>query len=168
MDLILTRIPSAEIEVVLSSQSSIKQAIEDAQVERTLDLEESWSGLHFMLSGEFPVPEYEARRRGISWDANSLENAIMGGKATAYRTVFGPVRYLSPDRVARLAEELSKVSLDDFRAWYDPDELLENRIPPAIWQRPKAFEWLMDRFVQLVDYYHAAAANGDGLLIHVS
>lgn len=169
MDLVMVRVSSADAENIIKSESAIGQALATAGADQVLNLDEAWSGLHFVLTGEFPVPHHEAQHRDIPWDPSSLENALMGGDLTPHMSISGPTRYMSPDQVRRMAEALAAVSIDKFREWYDADELLGNRIPPERWRHAdSAFVWLADYFVRLVAHYKAAAASGDGLLIAIS
>jgi len=166
MGMRLVRVPTTDAVDFSTHATAVRQALERADNDRILDLDEAWAALHFVLTSEYPIPRDEALRRGVAWDDDSLENVLMGGSDTAYRTSGGAVRYVAPESVERMGEKLSELSPDEFRNWYDADELLENDVPPGTWdQEGESLEWLVAYYQRLVDFYRNAAANREGLLI---
>jgi Domain of unknown function (DUF1877) len=152
----------------LSSAEGIQSLIKHAQnqADHILNLDESWCAIHFVMTGEHPIPKDEAQRRGISWNDDSLENVIMGGISTPYKTSLGVARYLNSQQVARIAGKLDQLPVDKFKEWYDPEALIEGQIPPENWDEGiTARDWLVDYFKKLVEFYKAAADFGDGILI---
>jgi hypothetical protein len=91
----------------------------------------------------------------------------MGGEPTAYQTTFGPACYLEPEIVSLMADKLSGISADDFRARFDADDLLDEKIPPMIWDEDESLVWLTEHFANLARFYQNAALTGDGLLIYI-
>lgn len=154
----------------LHDAESVHRVIAQARKEsRTLDLNESWAALHFLLTSEYPLPRYEAVERGIVWDDDSLENVLMGGDSTAYRTSFGVARYLSPSQVRRMYAQLSKLAVEEFIQRYDAETFIEEGIPPD--RSDDSLEtrhWLEQAFKSLVEFYRLAATNDDGVLIYFS
>ncbi|MBD2500376.1 DUF1877 family protein [Anabaena azotica FACHB-119] len=73
----IVRVSREDGEKSLNSSKIVEKIIQN-QSEHVLDLDESWYGIHFVMTGEYPIPKDEAQRRGISWDNNSLENVILG------------------------------------------------------------------------------------------
>jgi hypothetical protein len=168
MDAYMLRVPGYRGRALLDSLEEVQHAIRWAETHRDhkLELGEAWAGLHFLLTGELPIPREEALSRGVSWDENSLENVLMGGRTTPYLTSWGPARYLSPYEVARLASKLSKVSVNTIRNHYDPKGLSEEHIPPDTWDEPGTREWLASSYSKLICFYAEAASTQDGLLIY--
>jgi hypothetical protein len=170
MDAFLVRVPKADADGVLKSADVVRKIIESAEDngDFKLDLGEYWAALTFMLSGEMPIPKHEALRLGISWDNDSLENVLMGGEPTPFKASFGPARSVDPEQVARLATKLADLSVDEFMKWYDPKELLKERIPPETWDDQSETRALIGHvFEELVAFYKRAAAHGDGILIYL-
>ena len=169
MDAHLVRILPSEARELFKSAYTVRQLIKNVEHEsnRFLSLQEAWAGLHFLISGELPLPQYEANKKGVSWSKTSLENIIMGGVPTAYMTTFGPACYLEPEIVSLMADKLSGISTDDFRARFDADDLLSEGIPPMIWDEDQSLAWLTEHFVNLARFYQNAALTGDGLLIYI-
>ncbi len=170
MNAYLIKIAQVNSESVIRSADAVQKTIKDAQnnTNRILNLDESWCGIHFVMTGEYPIPRQEALQRGISWDDDSLENVLMGGSPTQYRTKLDVARYLKPKEVAKVAEKLSNLTVKQFEEWYDPEALMEEHIPPEIWDEgsePRG--WLISYFMKLVEFYKATTASGEGLLIYI-
>jgi Domain of unknown function (DUF1877) len=167
MDAFLTRLPE-DAGARIADPSVVRSAIAEAQGDpsRQLSLEEAWAGLHFTLTAEYPIPRQEAEKIGMSWNDESLENAIMGGKATTFQSSYGPARYLSPDLVAGISARLQQIDTEDFRSRYDAEGLEEEQIPPAGWDNKERLDGLIDAFEKLRNFYSEAANQHHGILIH--
>lgn len=135
MNAYLLRISKADSVSILGSADTVRSAIKHAynDTHRILNLGESWCGIHFVITGDYPIPKQEALQRGISWDDDSLENVLMGGSPTPYHTSVDVSRYLKPKEVAQMAEKLSNLTVEQFEEWYDSQALMEEHIPPEIW-----------------------------------
>ena len=166
IDCVLVQIPIEEQSALAGDAAAIWQIIERSEQNgRRLELGEAWGGLHFVLSGEVPIPKQEALRRGISWDDDSMENVLFGGMEVPYVTSWGLARYLEPATVARMARQLSAISLQEFQDRYDPEALQDEGIPPDAWEEPETRDWLAARFLELVEFYKNAALKRAGILI---
>ena len=164
----LSPLPALESGAVLDPETMrhVDRALADPAA--TLDLGDAWAGVHYTLSAEVPMPRPEAERRGIEWNPESTENAIMGGRLTGRDDVMGGSRWLSPDETATVARVLAPISEDQFRSWYDVEGLVEADIAPPVWNSdPRAVDWLTQSFVRLKDFYARAAAARHGVLITI-
>jgi hypothetical protein len=127
--------------------------------DRYLDVDKAWHGIHFLLTGE------------AGGGALPLRNAVLGGTKLGDVDVgYGPARFLTPDEVKKVAEALSNISEDDLRAGYDPSALEAAEIYPTIWEREgdEALEYLMDNYVELVEFFQEAARCGDAMLLYLN
>jgi hypothetical protein len=171
MNAYLLRISPQEAETIITDVEAIGQVIKRAWylLDRHLDLDMAWYGIHFVItSGEVPIPKYEAQKRDISWDDNSLENVLMGGIPTPYEAFFGVVRYLPPEEVILMNGKLEQITEEKFRQLYDPQLLNEEQIPPGSWDAADVnCDWLLGYFQKLVKFYQTAALIGDGILIYM-
>jgi hypothetical protein len=166
----LVRVNTKDSEKIINSSEAVESVIKQAQnkTSHILNLDDSWCAIHFVMTGEYPVPKDEAQRRGISWNDDSLENVILGGSPTPYTTSWGVARYLNPQEVARMTEQLVSLTVDKFKEWYDPEELMEEQMPPGNWdESDEARDWLVNYFKKLVEFYRTAAGVGDGILIYM-
>jgi hypothetical protein len=162
---IIRVLPDTILNKHVSFDEIVKKSFDDPAT--CLDLDESWAGIHFTLTDEYPIPREDALQKGIAWDDTSLENVLMGGTATAHQGSYGRARYLTPQDVAFFAKKLDAISLEQFEQWYDAEWLLENHIPPEIWDEDDARGWLVSYFARLKDFYQGAASNSEGLLMYM-
>ncbi|MFM6849879.1 MAG: YfbM family protein [Terrabacter sp.] len=123
-----------------------------------LDLDKSWHGVHFLLTG-------------TDWaagDAGAAGGAILGGRPVGEDNGYGPARLLEPEDVGSVAAALGRVSDDDLRARFDPVEMQRLDIYPQVWDEADVLdEYLMPNVARLRDFYTQAAARGEGVLISV-
>jgi len=169
MDAYLVRVPSSDESNILRNAELVGKRLEQASREAGLrmDLGEAWAGLHFMLTGETPIPKQQAASRGVSWNDGSIENVLMGGDPTPYEASFGPARYVRASQVKYLTKELSNIDVEDFASRYDSEALMDEHIPPETWDNAgEAREWLTQSFIRLVNFYAMAAARDEGILVY--
>jgi Domain of unknown function (DUF1877) len=166
-DALLARVPGRQVDELLTSGEAVRATLRASEGEpgRSMTLED-WPAIHFVLTGEAPIPREEAIRRGIEWHDDALENALLGGVATPFGSSFGPARCLRPDEVSQMARELEAVDVDDLVEQFDPEALEEEGIPPPGWnEEPERADHLAAAVGELASFYRTAAAHGDGLLI---
>jgi hypothetical protein len=127
----------------------------DADDERMIDLDKSWHGIHYLLTGMAgPVPE-------------PLGQAIMGGMEIGEDLGMGPPRFLEAAVVRKIAEQLADVSDEILRVRFDPKQMDALDVYPKIWVRDgeEGFDWLCEYFREFAEGYGKAAARGDAMLI---
>lgn len=166
MDAFVISVPALPSQVG-ESTSAIRAAMAQNGPGRKLALDNSWAPLHFVLTGEFPIPRQKAEELGMSWNNDSLENAIMGGAATEVASSYGPVRYLSPAEVRRIARQLDGISPAEIKARTNPQELEQEGVLPEDWDAATAPDKLMALFSELRSFYHHAAERGDAILLYM-
>ncbi len=171
MDAYFVRINPINTESMTTSMIAVENAIEQAENQSgyVLDLEESWAAIHFTITSEYPIPKYEALQQKMSWDDTSLENVIMGRSKTLFEASFGAARYLNPQEVALMAEELNLFTVDKFKEFYDSKFMREEHIlPDYYWDDDNmTLDWLVSCFIKLVNFYSIAANVGEGILIYM-
>ena len=129
-----------------------------------VDLGEYWPALHYVLSGEAPMPRHVALARGVEWDDESVENALMGGEATPYEDGLTVARVLAPAAVRQLAQRLDSVT--PAALWDRVDDSIDEYLP-AEWPHAKKCAAVTSPFMRLVECFDAAASAGDGILLYV-
>ena len=170
MDGFVIAVSPAEGVELLRSEAAVAALIERSRTsaDERLQLDDAWAALHFLLTGEVPLPKDEALRRGLSWDDAALENVLMGGAATPFQGFYGAARYLDPAEVRRLAPKLAALNAVDFADRFEPAAFRRSNVQPAIWDdEVTARRWLAEHFWRLVRFYGAAAERERGLLIYM-
>jgi hypothetical protein len=125
--------------------------------EPELDLDKSWHGIHYLLTGT-------AWRIGEGAGA-----AILGGDEVGQDGGYGPARLLDPDAVRAIATALDALDVQTLRARFDPDAMAAADIYPAIWTNgTDEFDYLMTHFTELRRFYHAATVSGQAVLLGIT
>ena len=120
-----------------------------------LDLDKSWHGIHFLLSG-------------MDWEVRDVKtSAILGGTEHGDEFGYGPVRYLAVEQVQTIAKELQVVRMEQLQTEYDPARMSELEIYPDIWDDEIAKKYLLDYFAKLVQFYSNASNRKLAVLIAV-
>ena len=132
---------------------------------RRLVLEDSWAGLHFVLTNEVPVPRNVLEADDVAWIGEVVDEALMGG-TVASGSGWHAVRVHDVDRVRPIAHALSSITAAALRGHFDPQWFMENRIHPETWE-PADIDLLLDAFAQLRDFYQHAAAAGQGVELRI-
>jgi hypothetical protein len=165
MEFIGRRLSSAELRVVLDDPSAVDALLygdlddEDAEMpEPELDLGKSWHAIHYLLTG-------------TAWDTGDgvAGAAIFGGDEIGDDGGYGPARVLNPDLVRTVAAALDAVDAQTLRARFDADAMAAAQIYPNVWTRGAAdVNGFIAEFVELCQFYRAAADNGQAVLLAIT
>jgi hypothetical protein len=120
-----------------------------------LSLDKEWHGVHYVLCGE------------VEPGTALLSQAVLGGVALGEDdegfSGYGPARCFTPEKVAELAQALSRPELEsEAAARFDAPRMSQLDIYPG-W-RPSDKEGLMDALRRLRDFYSDAARKGRGIV----
>lgn len=127
--------------------------------DRSVEIDQSWHGLHFLLTGTADQGDEPA-----CYFMQGGENLDDDGYARALR----------PDQVRRFAAYLDAFTPAELIRRYDPARMTKLDIyPKAIWNRAaapgeSALEWLLGNYTQAQRFVQKAAAAGDGLIVNIS
>jgi hypothetical protein len=164
MGIVGRRLSSDELRTIRDDPSVIADLLwrdlEDEGTEMSeseLDLDKSWHGLHYLITGS-------------PWTVGEGAGAaILGGDNIGEDNGYGPARLLSPDAVRTIAAGLGTIDVETLRSRYDPDALTRSDIYPQIWDEDDCFDsYLAPYFVELCGFYRRAAANGDAVLLRLT
>ncbi|WP_033321448.1 YfbM family protein [Streptomyces yerevanensis] len=78
---------------------------------------------------------------------------------------YGPPRYLKPERVRLAAQALRTATYDQLIDGVNPAELTRAEVYPLGWDEPGALEWGRHWYEGLTEFFEAAAAADDALLV---
>lgn len=86
-----------------------------------LDIDKSWHGIHFILTGDI-------------WEgAPPARDVILGGEAVGKDVGYGPARFLSIEDVKNVHSYLLKIESNFIKENYNSEELGKNEIYPEGW-----------------------------------
>ena len=125
-----------------------------------LDLDKSWHGIHFLLTGT----SYEGEP--------PLDFIVRGGVQIAHAEVgIDPPRVLKSDEVQPIADALDRLPPDELRERFDPERMLHEGIYPDIWDHDPAEDdtlgYLIEHYTALRAFVRRAADRGDGLIVTI-
>ncbi|MGC4764489.1 YfbM family protein [Micromonospora sp. DT46] len=157
------RLSVEEMAAVLADPTAVDELIygdldDEAEMpEPELDLDKSWHGIHYLLTG-------------TAWEiGEGAGAAILGGDEIGQDGGYGPARLLDPYTVRVIATGLDAVDVETLRARFDPSAMAAADIYPAIWTNGiDEFDHLMLQFTELRRFYRAAAVNGQAVLLAIT
>jgi hypothetical protein len=125
---------------------------------KQFSLEKDWHVLHYVLNGTAEGGE------------GPLADSILGGKEipdVEGVMSYGPIRYLTPDRVAAVADALASVNPAELASKLDREDAESKQIYLAH-TLPDGWEYLPDLFRSFSAFYEDAARNGNAMLLDIS
>jgi hypothetical protein len=123
------------------------------------DLDKSWHGIHYCLN----KTEYEAEP--------PMDFIIDGGELAGNIEVgYGPARLIDSKTVKDIHERISKISVEQLRENYNPEEMEKLDIYPNIWVREneEGFEYIADYFETLKSFITHCSKHNLGMAVYLS
>jgi len=153
-----TSIPQQTLEQLLEDPDKVEELLypdDYSEPPNSMDLDKAWHGLHYLLTGDAECGE------------PPLSLAILDGTEIGPELDYGPARYLTADEVAAVAQALAALTPETLAQRFDPQDMQEKDIYPAIWDRDgdEELEYLQMFFPTLQQFYADAAARGE-VVIH--
>jgi hypothetical protein len=115
-----------------------------------LNIQKAWDGVHFLLTGD------------VSAGATPLANAVLGGQEIGPDLGYGPARFLTPEQVREVAAALASITPQEFEKRFNWTAMEKGEIYAV---HEDGAEWLRDAFERMQEYYQAAAAQGNAMLL---
>jgi hypothetical protein len=134
------------------------EAFIETEGPHSLDIDKSWHGIHYLLTGNASKPE-----AGIG-------QIILGGKEIGEDQGYGPAHYFTAEEVKELAVLLKKETPEKLAARYNPMAMQKADIYPEIWVRDdkEALEYLLEYYKRIVDFYARAAKHNQAILFVIN
>ena len=165
MVLIGRRVTADELRLVLDDPAQVSALLygdlddEDAEMpDPELDLDKSWHGMHYLLTG-------------TAWEVDEGAGAaILGGDEIGEDGGYGPARLLQPEAVRAVATALDAVDDETLRARFNPTMMMSAGIYPEIWtDDPEILDdYLMAYLDALRQFYRTAATHGQAVLLAIT
>ncbi|RYZ89029.1 MAG: DUF1877 family protein [Proteobacteria bacterium] len=156
----LLRVTEHELEGYLTDSSLLEDVV-FAEVKggnsKLVEIDKAWDGIVYLLTGQ-----------GIAKANHPLLRVLFSGQFIDEEQDlgYGPAHYLTPEQVATLNTEISKITVEYLRKSYDPKKMMELQIYPLIWEQEgdEAFTYLAENFNNLQRVYSDAATNGEAII----
>jgi hypothetical protein len=119
-----------------------------------LDLHKEWHSLHYLLTG-------------TAWDGDEPYcYLVKGGEEIGDDLGYGPARVLKPNQVKSFCDALSKVSAEDLKKRYKPEQMEEEEI--YAFNSGEGLKSISDSFNKLRKYVKEINDKNQGLMIYLT
>jgi Domain of unknown function (DUF1877) len=164
---IVRRLPDADVARLLSDPNLIddyvgsEEAPEGFSPFAELDLDKSWHGIHFLLTGS-------------AWEGEVPLNFLVSGGTPVGEVDlgYGPARALSSADVRVLNSALEALLPAELHSRFAPEAMMAADIYPAIWDRPLAEDdtrdYVVSYYESLREFVSETASAGEALLVFMS
>ncbi len=154
----LLRVSKTELEDYLKDSSLLEDKIYDDETENEnlVDIDKSWDGIIFLLTGQ-----------SLATAEHNLVRVLFSGQLIDEEQDlgYGPAHYLTPEQVAELNNEISKITIADLKQKFNPKKMTEQEVYPTIWDEgDDAFDYIADGFSTLQNVFADATKNGDAII----
>lgn len=125
------------------------------------DLEKSWHGIHYLLTG-------------TAWEGDPpLNFLVLGGRVVGDIDVgYGPAHALTAAETRSASDALGRLSDEELRGHFDPTAMMKQKIYPEIWDRDPdeddTLGYLMENVAALREFLTQVVARGQGLVVYIS
>ena len=159
------RVSQEELNGFLNNSETLENKInadESYEAEWFLDLDKSWDGINYILTGEIIG--------GLENEPNTLQRALFSfqiideGQDLGY----GPAQYLNPNQVKETYSELEKITDDVLKSKINGSEMNEIGIYPEIWTESESHEFLIDSFKEFKEFYKKASENSEAIITYLN
>lgn len=163
----LLRVSKTELEAYLNDSTLLEGKIynndsEDDENNTLVDIDKSWDGILFLLTGNSLANSYEHPLAKVLFSGQLIDEEQDLG--------YGPAHYLTPEQVVDLNNQISTLTEADLKKKYDPQKMTKQGVYPSVWQEgdDEEFGYLMDYFKMVQEVYSEAAKNGEAIITYVS
>ncbi|REE24835.1 uncharacterized protein DUF1877 [Winogradskyella pacifica] len=159
------RVSQEELNGFLNNSETLENKIyadESYEAEWFLDLDKSWDGINYILTGEIIG--------GLENEPNELQRALFSfqiideGQDLGY----GPAQYLNPNQVKETYSELEKITDDVLKSKINGSEMNEIGIYPEVWTESESHEFLIDSFKEFKEFYKKASENNEAIITYLN
>lgn len=153
----LLRVTKSELEDYLEDSSLLEGKIYDeAAHENLFDIDKSWDGIIFLLTGE-----------SLANAQHNLVRVLFSGQIIDEEQDlgYGPAHYLTAEQVVELNNEISVITIADLKEKFNPQKMIELEVYPTIWDEgDDAFDYVVDGFLTVQNVFANATKNGEAII----
>lgn len=115
-----------------------------------LDLDKSWDGIVFLLTGESSLSDSENELARIFFSGNIID----GDQDLGY----GPAHFHTSEEVSKIYNLISVILSETLKANYDAQKMEELEVYPSVWgESDEEVDYLIGYFNQLKAFYEEAS-----------
>lgn len=133
------------------------------QDESMIDIEKSWEGIYYLLTGQTMASTDEAvPPLSHIFNPNQMidEEQDMG---------YGPAMFATIAQVNDINNRLQQISTEDFASAFNGSKMNELEIyPSGIWDNEDTKDYLIEHFELLKKFYNSAADNKEAVIFFIS
>jgi len=157
----LLRASETELEAFLKNSSLLENKIYADEVEGLLDIDKTWDGIIFLLTGKGLNDSYDHPMARVLFSGQLIDDDQDLG--------YGPAHYLRPAEVKEINAKIASINRDELRKSFLPQKMTELEVYPTIWDEGEdTFDYLADNFKNIQDFYALAARNGEAVITYLS
>lgn len=158
----LLQVTDSELEKYLKDSALLEATIYDdeSENENLTDIDKAWDGIIFLLTGA-----------GIASSEHRLTRVLFSGQLIDEEQDlgYGPAHFLKSDEVLELNSEISKITIEDLKRRFDPDQMSKEGVYPEIWEEGEdAFDYLAEEFMVLQKTFANAAHSGEAIITFIN
>lgn len=151
-----TAVDAERTAALLRAPEQIIETLYDGYDAAQADLDKAWHAIHFVLNQ-------------APWGGEPPWGWVIFGGEPVSDDEDAPL-HVPADHVRQIAAALATLPADEFARRYDAQALADAEIyPDGIWLRDgdEAKEYVLSYYVELIEFYTAAAARGDSLFVSI-
>jgi hypothetical protein len=153
-------VTNEELQSFLTDSSLLEDKIyNDAANAQLEDLDKTWAGILFVLTGESMQTLTHPLGRVLFSGQLVDEDQDLG---------YGPAHYLTPAEVLELNQSLASLTEAQIRERYDGAKMNALGIYPEVWDEEESFDYLYSYFTVLQQMFARAAQNNLAIITFIS
>ena len=159
------RVTKDELENYLADSSLLEDRVYDDENHNDInliDVDKSWEGLFFLLTGKSLATAEEASTP-LLWTLTPPQEID-----TDQDMGYGPATYTTIEQTKEVNDALNKISVDELRNKYNGKLMKEMGIYPEIWDNNESLEYLIEHFNTVKEFYNKAAAGNQAVIIFIN
>lgn len=160
----MIRVSEEELKTFLNASATLENKINAKnayEAEWFLDLDKSWDGINYILTGEIIG--------GLENEPNKLERALFSFQIIDKEQDlgYGPAQYLTSTQVKETFCELEKITDEILKSKINGSEMNEIGIYPEIWTELESYEFLIESFREFKEFYKKAVENNEAIVSYI-
>jgi hypothetical protein len=159
------RVTNDELENYLADSSLLEDRVYDEENpndKNLIDVDKSWEGLFFLLTGKSLATAEEASFP-LQWILTPPQE-IDPDQDMGY----GPATYTTIEQTKEINNALNKISVDELRSKYNGKLMMEMGIYPEVWEDIESLEYLIENFNTIKDFYNKASTENQAVIIFMN